>query len=224
MVAYYQKLDPADSAYFAAQETRFNTVGLARYHAAIAAIKRKYAGTKVGASESIFAMLAPALGLDLITPPSFLKAISEGGDVTASDKETIDNQIKSHEIKIYVYNSQNATPDVQTQINEAKAQGIPVTTITETLSPAGASFQQWQVAQLTAHKRAEPPRGRVARYPSIFAPPSTWIAEPVIAPARSEHRNATAKASSSGRGWRLIGCISRARWALYSGVTPGCVS
>src|SRR4029453_11088718 len=67
-------------------------------------------------------------------------------------------------------------------------------------------------------------RGWAARSPSIFAPPSTWIAEPVIAPARSEHRNATAKASSSGRGWRLIGCVSRARWALYSGVTPGCVS
>jgi hypothetical protein len=66
--------------------------------------------------------------------------------------------------------------------------------------------------------------GRAARYPSIFAPASMWIAEPVIAPARSEHRNATAKASSSGRGWRLIGCMARARWALYSGVTPGCVS
>jgi zinc/manganese transport system substrate-binding protein len=53
-----------------------------------------------------------------------------------------------------VYNSQNATPDVQAQVNEAKAAGIPVTTITETLTPAGASFQDWQVAQLTALKQA----------------------------------------------------------------------
>jgi zinc/manganese transport system substrate-binding protein len=39
---------------------------------------------------------------------------------------------------------------VQAQVNEAKAQGIAVTTITETLTPAGASFQDWQVAQLDA--------------------------------------------------------------------------
>jgi len=51
---------------------------------------------------------------------------------------------------VYVYNRQNATPDVQTQVDEANAAGIPVTTITETLTPAGASFQDWQDAQLTA--------------------------------------------------------------------------
>ena len=41
-------------------------------------IRARYAGTPVGASESIFALQAPALGLDLITPYSFMKAISEG--------------------------------------------------------------------------------------------------------------------------------------------------
>ena len=53
-----------------------------------------------------------------------------------------------------MYNSQNATPDVQAQVDAARAKGIPVTTITETLTPAGASFQDWQVAQLTALKQA----------------------------------------------------------------------
>ena len=35
---------------------------------------------------------------------------------------------------------------------------------------------------------------------NVYSNVAMWIAEPVIAPARSEHRNATAKASSSGRG------------------------
>ena len=122
----FQKLDPADSAYFARQRTRFNTVALRRTTPPIAAIKAKYAGTPVGASESIFAMLAPALGLDLITPYSFLRAISEGTDVSAADKQTIDNQIEDHQIKIYVYNSQNVTPDVQAQLAEVKAAAHPV--------------------------------------------------------------------------------------------------
>ena len=59
-----------------------------------------------------------------------------------------------------------------------------------------------------------PVYGIGSSYPNILAPASTWMAEPVMAPARSEQRNATAKASSSGRDWRLIGCSWRARSAL----------
>jgi zinc/manganese transport system substrate-binding protein len=154
IVADYQQLDPADRAYFTAREHAFETTALAPYHAAIASIRATYTGTKVGASESIFAMLAPALGLDLITPPSFLRAISEGSDVSVADKETIDRQITHHQIAIYVYNSQNVTPDVQTQLDQARAEHIPVATITETLQPATASYQQWQTRQLLGIERA----------------------------------------------------------------------
>ncbi len=125
IVADLQQLDPADRAYFSARSRWFNDVALRPYRARIAAIRARFAGTKVGASESIFAMLAPALGLDLITPPSFLRAISEGTDVSAADKETIDTQIAHHLIRIYVYNSQNVTPDVQAQLNDVKAEHIP---------------------------------------------------------------------------------------------------
>jgi zinc/manganese transport system substrate-binding protein len=93
-------------------------------------------------------MLAPALGVNLITPATFLKAISEGTDVSAADKETIDNQIKHHAIKIYVYNSQNVTPDVQGQLTEVKAEQIPYATITETLVPRDTTYQAWQTQQL----------------------------------------------------------------------------
>jgi zinc/manganese transport system substrate-binding protein len=154
ITADYKKADPADSSFFDTQRDTVLNTNLKAYFDAINQIKTNYAGTPVGASESIFAMLSPALGLNLLTPPGFLTAISEGTDPTAQDKATIDNQIKTKQIKVYVYNSQNATPDVQAQVDEAKAAGIPVTTITETLTPAGASFQDWQLAQLTALKQA----------------------------------------------------------------------
>ncbi len=148
MTSDLQRLDPKDRAYFAQRREHFETVSLAPYESAIVAIRGKYSGRPVGASESIVAMLAPALGLDLITPPSFLKAISEGTDVSVVDKETIDAQIREHRIAIYIYNSQNVTPDVQAQLREARAQHIPVTTITETLEPASATYQAWQTRQL----------------------------------------------------------------------------
>ena len=148
LVSDYRTLDPANASYFSAKASRFNTDSLKQYDEAIASIRAKYSGTPVGASESIFAMLAPALGLDLITPPTFLRAISEGTDVTAGDKETIDSQIKDHLIKIYVYNSQNVTPDVQAQLTEVKVEHIPFATITETLFPASSTYQAWQSRQL----------------------------------------------------------------------------
>jgi zinc/manganese transport system substrate-binding protein len=143
-----QTIDPGAASYFATRSSTFDSVALRPYKSAIAAIRARYAGTPVGASESIFAMLAPALGLRLITPYSFLKAVSEGTDVSAGDKQTIDEQIKQHAIKIYVYNSQNVTPDVQAQLTEVKAEHIPYATITETLAPANITFQTWQTGQL----------------------------------------------------------------------------
>jgi zinc/manganese transport system substrate-binding protein len=150
ITAEYKKLNPEDASYFERQRSTFETKGLAQYHALISEIRATYAGTPVGASESIFELMAPTLGLTLLTPPAFLTAISQGTEPSAADRATIDRQISSHEIKVYVYNSQNATPDIQRQIDEAGAAGIPVSTVTETLVPAGATFQAWQVEQLQA--------------------------------------------------------------------------
>jgi zinc/manganese transport system substrate-binding protein len=154
LVTDFQALDPVDSVYFAEQQTSFDAVALRQYRDTITSIRANYSGTPVGASESIFAMLAPALGLDLITPASFLQAISEGTDVSAADKETIDHQIKDHAIKIYVYNSQNVTPDVRAQLEDVKAEHIPYAGITETLAPAGATYQAWQTRQLLGMQTA----------------------------------------------------------------------
>jgi zinc/manganese transport system substrate-binding protein len=150
----YSKADPADAAAFDAQRATFENQTLADYREVITDIKNRYAGTPVGASESIFAMVAPALRLDLVTPPAFLKAISEGTDPTAADKAMIDRQISEKAIKVYVYNPQNATPDVQSQVNAATAAGVPVTTMTETMVPATGTWQGWQTRQLRALRDA----------------------------------------------------------------------
>jgi zinc/manganese transport system substrate-binding protein len=154
IVADFMKLDPKHAAYFARQKAIFETKGLAAYKAEIAFIRHRYAGVPVGASESIFALMASALGLKLVTPPAFLKAISEGTDPTAQDKATVDRQIAKREIKVWVFNSQNGTPDVARLTSAARRRGIPVTTITETLTPATATFEAWQVAQLRALRAA----------------------------------------------------------------------
>jgi zinc/manganese transport system substrate-binding protein len=143
------RLDSTHGTYFATQLRRFDTQGLATYHQLIAQIKASYSGVPVGASESIFALQAPALGLHLVTPNSFMKAISEGTEVTAQDTITAERQITQHQIKVWVYNSQNVTPEIRRLNGLAAAAHIPIATVTETLSPQTASFQQWQTAQLS---------------------------------------------------------------------------
>ena len=144
------RADPADRAYFVAQQSEYEHVGLAAYHAAIARIRGRFAGTPVGASESIVVYLCRALGLDLVTPPAFLRAVSEGTDVSASDTATIDRQIRDRAIAVYFENTQNLTPDVEAQVSAARAAGISRIPVTETLVPSTGTFQAWQTAQLNS--------------------------------------------------------------------------
>jgi len=143
-----KQVDPADAGYFDAQQQAYRAGGLKRYDDLRARIKAQFSGVAVGASESIVAPLAEDLGLKLLTPESFLDAVSEGNDPTARDKAMVDSQITSRQIKVFVYNSQNSTPDVDALVAKAKKAGMPVTTLTETLVPAGAAFQDWQADQL----------------------------------------------------------------------------
>lgn len=148
IVADYDSLDPADASYFQARQRAFQTRDLARYDRLRREIRSRYVGVPVGYSESVFQPLGEDLHLKLLTPPSFAKAIAEGTDVTAADKQTVDAQAREHKIKVWVFNSQNITPDVQRVNRIAREQQIPIATVTETLAPPSASFEQWQVSQL----------------------------------------------------------------------------
>ena len=148
IVADYEGALPDKASYFRQQKEKFESEGLAEYDQLIAQIKSRYAGTPVGASESIFEPLAPALGLRLITPRGFMDAISEGTEATPAEKATADEQLADNQVKLWVYNSQNATPDVKRLNEAAEAAGIPIATVTETMTPAGASFEQWLSREL----------------------------------------------------------------------------
>jgi zinc/manganese transport system substrate-binding protein len=148
ITAAYDRIDPADKAYFAAQKKHFETVSLKPYDQLRAQIRQRFAGVPVGYSESIFQPLGQSMGLKLLTPYSFAKAVAEGTEISAKDKQTVDSQAQHRLIKVWVYNSQNATPDIQRINTIAKQQHIPIATVTETLSPATLNFEQWQVAEL----------------------------------------------------------------------------
>ncbi len=141
-------LDPADTADF---EANYQTLeaNLSVYQNRIAAIKQRYAGTKVAATEDIFTYLADAAGLDLISPPPFMQAVAEGNDPPAADVVEFENQLKTKEPAVLVYNEQTATPLVENIKAIASQEGIPVIGITETIQPPSATYQDWMDAEIS---------------------------------------------------------------------------
>lgn len=154
ITADYKRLDPHHAAYYEQRKAAVDSQALRAYHDVAAQIRRDYAHTPIGATENIFTPMAQALGLRLLTPKSFLNAIGEGNDPTTAAKATVDRQIRDREIKVLVFNGQNATPDVKRLVDAARAKRIPVVRITETMTPTRSSFQAWQVHELEGLRAA----------------------------------------------------------------------
>ena len=143
------RIDPAHAAEYEQRRAELLTSGMREYFELIAAIRRAEPGAPVGATESVAAPLVEALGLRLVSPPSFLAAVAEGIDPTPQDKATMEAQIRGRQLRVLIVNRQNLTPDVQRLVEAAKAVGVATVEVTET-PPVDTSFQAWQVAQLRA--------------------------------------------------------------------------
>jgi zinc/manganese transport system substrate-binding protein len=149
----YQVLDPADATYFSTQQTTLENA-LTPYRQLIQSIKQTYGGIQIGGTESIVVYLANSLGLDLISPPDFMNAVSEGNDPPTQSVAVFEQQLNQKQISVLIYNNQTATA-VTTNLKQlATTQGIPVVGISETMEPPDTTFQNWQYAQLTALQNA----------------------------------------------------------------------
>jgi zinc/manganese transport system substrate-binding protein len=153
ITADYQAIDSKDSAYFSQQREAFRSA-LKPYHDAIAKIRSTSAGVPIGSTESIFVYMAQALGVNLVSPPEFMRAISEGTDPPAQTVAEFQNQVGNHLITVLVYNVQTSTPITENLKQLAAKNGIPVVGISETVQPINAAFQEWQVKQLNSLQAA----------------------------------------------------------------------
>jgi zinc/manganese transport system substrate-binding protein len=153
ITAQYKSIDPIDAAYFDQRRADFATA-LKPYNDRIAETKHKFGGVAIGSTESIFVYMANALGLNLISPPEFMTAVSEGNDPPASAVVEFQNQVSGKQIKVLIYNVQTATA-VTTNVRQlAESNNIPVVGVSETLQPESATFQEWQLAQLLTLENA----------------------------------------------------------------------
>ncbi|HBF38464.1 MAG TPA: hypothetical protein DDW50_14240 [Firmicutes bacterium] len=146
------KLDPADAGIFASNFQTF-VKGLDQIRQRITVLKGKCQGTPVGLTETIFLYQTGPLGLKVLTPFEFQKAIAEGNDPPADTIVKAEQQIKSKAVKALIYNEQTVSKITTKLQNDAKAAGIPIVPVTETM-PANKSYQSWMLDQLGALEKA----------------------------------------------------------------------
>ena len=142
------KLDGADKAGFEANLATF-LQSLAPIQQKMDSIKGKYTGTPVGLTETIFLYQSTPMGLQVLTPFDFEKAIAEGNDPPADTVVTANDQLTNHKIKVLIYNEQTVTPITTNLQNMAKQLNVPIVPVTETM-PVGKTYQQWMLDQLNA--------------------------------------------------------------------------
>lgn len=147
-----KKLDAADATTFDRNLQTF-TQSLQQMQQKIDEIKGKYAGTPVGLTETIYLYQAGPLGLNVLTPFEFQKAIAEANDPPANAVLTAENQISKHQIKVLIYNKQTVTPTITKLLNDARTANIPIVPVTETM-PAGKTYQAWMLDQLSSLEQA----------------------------------------------------------------------
>lgn len=145
--------DPAHRSDYQDRLARFQQ-SMQPVQAKIAALHERLAGTPVTATEPVFGYMFDALGLQ-VRNQSFQLSVMNDTEPSASDVAAFERDLKTHQVKLLIYNSQASDPIAERMMKLAKASHIPIVGAAET-EPPGKTYQQWMTSELDAVDRALP--------------------------------------------------------------------
>jgi zinc/manganese transport system substrate-binding protein len=143
--------DPTDKAGYEQRLARFEE-SLRPIQAKIGELRQRFAGMPVTATEPVFGYLFDALGME-VRNHAFQLAVMNNTEPSASDIAAFENDLKTHRVKLLIYNSQASDPIADRMQKIAKGAGVPVVGATET-KPADEGYQSWMISELGAVERA----------------------------------------------------------------------
>ena len=144
--------DPSQKATFEKNASAFGEK-LSALEATEAQLKSTYAGEGVAITEPVPLYLLDAIGLVNKTPEKFSEAIEEENDVSPIVLKDTLQLFSGHQVKLLAYNEQTTGAETEKVLAAAKAAGIPVVPVTETL-PEGMHYIGWMSGNLDAVKGA----------------------------------------------------------------------
>jgi zinc/manganese transport system substrate-binding protein len=110
-------------------------------------------GRSVVATEPVAHYLLDAAKLTDVTPPEFVEAIELETDPPAAAVAEMQELVSQRKVAVLVHNPQTETPVVTDLLARARAAGLPVVDMTETL-PTGLDYLTWMGNQIQALSEA----------------------------------------------------------------------
>ncbi|AMM19268.1 ABC transporter substrate-binding protein [Frondihabitans sp. PAMC 28766] len=152
MAADFAKADPSKSKTFFTNAATF--LGkMTTLEGETAALKKQFDGDKVSYTEPVPGYLFDAMGLVNVTPEAFSHAVEEGNDVPPAALNDTLKLMQNKSVKLLAYNEQASSPETSQVQAAAKAAGVPVVPVTETL-PKGTTYETWQQGNIDKIKVA----------------------------------------------------------------------
>jgi zinc/manganese transport system substrate-binding protein len=149
LTAELSELAPDAADYFAERHAEFGDA-LAPYHQVIGSLKATAAGKTYAATENVFDDMASAVGLTNRTPPGYQVAAANESEPSPADLDAFLRLLADRGVDVLIYNVQTEGSVPQQIRAAAEGSGVPVVEVTESVPPGAASFQAWQVDQLSA--------------------------------------------------------------------------
>jgi zinc/manganese transport system substrate-binding protein len=155
-------LDAADPAHKSVYDANLATFirSLAPLDAKVAALRARYQGAPVTATEPVFGYMADAIGLDMRNL-RFQLATMNDTEASPSDIAAFERDLRERRVRVLIYNSQATEALTRRMLALAKQSNVPTMSVTET-APPNLSYQQWMLTQLDALDRALAASGAAA--------------------------------------------------------------
>jgi zinc/manganese transport system substrate-binding protein len=146
-------LRPAHAAYFRANANAF-AASLTAWTNALAAFRAAYPDTPVATTEPVADYLLQAAGADILTPAAFQADVMNGTDPSPQDVAVQRALFSRHQVKVFVYNQQVTDSLTESFVTLARADGIPVLGVYETMPEPGYHYQSWMLTETQDLRRA----------------------------------------------------------------------
>ncbi len=153
IVSDLSALDPAHAAYFQANDAAFEA-SLQPWLTALAQFSKRYPGTTVATTEPVADYMLEAAQIKNLTPFSMQADVMNGTDLPPQDVTLQNGLFSGHKVKVFVHNQQVSSSTTEAFVKAAKAAGIPVVGVYETMPTPGYDYQSWMLAEVKALEKA----------------------------------------------------------------------
>ena len=145
------RLDPEQRSSYYQRLARFDE-SMQPIREKIAALRNRFSGTAVAATEPVLNELLDALGL-IVKERAFQTAVMNDTEPSASELAQFETDLTHRQVQLLIYNQQSGGALAEHMRALAQSSRIAVLGVTET-EPAGMHYQPWLLSVLTAIEQA----------------------------------------------------------------------